>query len=117
MSIKVQWENTTTGVIRMAFGVDWSLEAYYHSIAALDAMLYNYPGRVTVLMDMSATDQTPTMRVPRGREMDEDRVLCRAARLVIINPGYFMPNVTCPVEVAGTLDQAYDLVGMVVPAT
>ena len=110
MSIKVQWENTTTGIIRMSFGADWSLEAYYHSIAALDAMLHAYPGSVTVLMDMSAAEHTPTMRVPRGREMDEDRVLCRAARLVIINPGYFMPNITCPVEVVDTLAQAHELI-------
>ena len=112
MSIKVQWEDTTIGIIRMSFAADWSLEAYYHSIAALDVMLKNYPGRAIVLMDMTDAPHTPTMRVPRGRGMHEDRVLCNTARLVIINPGYFMPNITCPVDVVDTLDQAYDLLGL-----
>ncbi len=112
MSIKVQWEDTTTGLIRMSFAADWSLEAYYHAIAALDAMLHTYPGSATVLMDLSAATTTPPLRVPRGREMDEDRVLCNTARLVMINPGHFMPHVTCPVDIVDTLDQAYSLLGL-----
>lgn len=112
MSIKVQWEDTTTGLIRLSFAADWTLEAYYHAIAALDAMLHAYPGQATVLMDLSAAPHTPPLRVPRGREMHEDRVLCRTARLVLINPGHFMPNVTCPVDIVATPDAAYTLLGM-----
>jgi hypothetical protein len=112
MSIKVQWEDTTIGIIRMTFEPDWTLQAYYHSIAALDAMLHMYPGRAIVLMDMSAANTTPIMHLSRGREMNEDRVLCNTERLVVINPGHFMPSVSCPVDIVDTLEDAYTLLDL-----
>jgi hypothetical protein len=107
MSIQVKWDDARNDVIRLIFEEGWSLQAYYHSIAALDVMMRSSVNPITVIMDMTHTTTTPIMRVPRGRTVNENQILCDASRLILVNARYFSPQLTCPVERVDTLEQAY----------
>jgi hypothetical protein len=112
MSIQLQWDHSTiTPSIHMTFEKDWTLDAYYHSIAALDVMLDSQSVPFAIILDMTVAP-TPPLRVPRGRQLDENRVFCRADLLVVVRAGHFMPHVTCPVEWADSLAAARERIGL-----
>lgn len=108
MSIKLRWDGHNSNILHQIFEAGWTLQAYQHSMEALDVMVDHHPEPVQVVMDMSATT-TPPMRLRPGRSVDEAAATRNVERIVLVSPGHFMPRVDCPVEVVDTIDEARSL--------
>lgn len=108
MCIQLHWDESYDNVLHMTFEEGWTLQAYYHSIAALECMVNTKPNPVTVIMNMSAAD-TPNLRLQRGRRIDESLATQNVHRILLVDPGYFSPQVNCPVQTVDSLEEAFAL--------
>lgn len=108
MCIRLSWDQNNSTILHQVFEAGWTLPAYYHSIIAMEAMTNDQPEAVCLIIDMSMAD-TPPMRNHPRHHVDENDVLCRFDRVIIVNPGNFMPNITCPIETVNSLAEAYAL--------
>jgi len=106
MGITLHWDDTNT--IYQTFETDWTLKTYQHSMEALEVMVEGHNAPVRVIMDMSQSN-TPSLRLTRGRRVDETRATRNVERIVLVSPGYFMPLVDCPVDTVDTLEEAQTL--------
>ncbi len=108
MSIRLQWDNNDDRVLYQIFEEGWTLQAYYHSIAALDAMTANHDRPIYLVMDLSNVSGNRP-RETHGRRFDEAHATRNLARVLLVSPGYFMPNVNCPVDVVDSREAALDM--------
>ena len=108
MSIWLRWDDNNKTILHQVFEEGWTLQAYYHSIAALEAMVADQPQSVRLVMDLSNASKMP-LRSPRGRRIDEALATRNVERVILINPGYFMPVVKCPIDVVDSWDEALAL--------
>lgn len=106
MCIRLRWDENDDTILHQVFEEGWTLQAYYHSIEALELMVNSRQQPVRLVMDFSATTATPVMRLTRGRTVDEADAMQNIAHIVMVKPGRFMPQVTCSVDVANTVEQA-----------
>ena len=111
MSIKLRWDDTDNNTLHQVFEAGWTLQAYQHSMEALDVMVNRHAKPVRVVMDMSAAP-TPPLRLRRGRQLDEAKSTRNVERIVLIDPGHFMPQVNCPVDIVDTPAEARALLQM-----
>jgi hypothetical protein len=105
MSIRLCWDENDNTVLNLVFEEGWTLQAYYHSIEALEVMVSNRQQPVRLIMNLTGTTHPP-MRLTRGRTVDETKATRNVERIVLINPGYFMPVVNCPINVVTSIDEA-----------
>lgn len=105
MSIRLHWNPTHSNVLHMTFEQGWTLQAYYHSIAALESMVNSHPQPVMLIMDLSQAP-APAMRYTVGRNVDEARATRNVSHIALVKPGNFMPLVNCPVEIVDQLEDA-----------
>ncbi|MEL6150507.1 MAG: hypothetical protein AAFV33_24275 [Chloroflexota bacterium] len=106
MSIRLRWDENDSTILHQIFEEGWTLQAYYHSIEALEIMLMGRQQPVRLVMNLTGAT-TPPMRFTRGRTVDEAKATTNVERIVLINPGYFMPVVDCPVAVVTSMDEAF----------
>jgi hypothetical protein len=108
MCIRLRWDENHLNVIHQVFEEGWTLQAYYHSIAALEAMTINRPNPVTLIMNMT-TSTTPPMHHTHSHTVEETQAMANIEQVIIVNPGKFMPLVDRPVHIVTTPDEAYQL--------
>jgi len=108
MSIRLRWDDNDNTVLHQIFEEGWTLQAYYHSIEALEVMVNSRQQPVRLIMNLSGATQPP-MRITRGRTVDEAKATHNVEHIVLINPGYFMPAVNCRVDVASNCEEAHDI--------
>lgn len=108
MSIRLRWDDNQATILHQVFEEGWTLQAYKHSIAALEAMVQAKPQPVTLIMDLSNASRMP-VRSRRGRSIDEALATRNVERIILVSPGHFMPIVSCPIDIVETLDEAFDL--------
>lgn len=108
MSIKLRWDEHNDNILHQIFETGWTLQAYQHSMDALDVMVSHHSEPVQVVMDMSAATTAPR-QVRRGRSVDEATATRNVERIVLVAPGRFMPRVDCPVDVVNTVAEARSL--------
>ncbi|MEM6527036.1 MAG: hypothetical protein AAF653_02010 [Chloroflexota bacterium] len=106
MSIRLRWDDNDNNVLHQIFEEGWTLQAYYHSIEALEVMLNGRQHPVQLIMNLDGA-KTPPMRFARGRTVDEAKATANVERIILVNPGYFMPVVNCPVAIVSTMDEAH----------
>ena len=104
MGIQLAWNDKRT-VLYQTFNGDWTLQAYYHSIAALEVMTAGCHEDITLIMDMRNAP-TPSLRMPRGRNINEAEATRNIKQVVIVDAGYFMPLVDCPVYLVNSIEEA-----------
>jgi hypothetical protein len=109
MCIRLCWDDNDDTILYQVFEEGWTLTAYYHSVEALEVMVRNRQQPVRVIMDMSDAT-TPVVHLGRGRRVNEAEAMCNVERVVLVDPGYFMPQVNCPVDVVDTRDEALRLI-------
>ncbi len=105
MSIQLRWDSNDPTILHQVFEEGWTLQAYCHSIEALEVMVSNCKQPVRLIMDLSAATTMPR-RVARGRQIDEAAATRNIRRIVLIEPGHFMPMVDCPVDTATSCKDA-----------
>lgn len=108
MCIRLHWDKDDNTILHQVFEEGWTLQAYYHSIEALEMLIKDRSQPVRLVMDFSATTATPPVRMTRGRTVNEADAMRNVERVVMVNPGRFMPQVDCPIEVTRTTAQAVD---------
>lgn len=109
MCIKLHWDEQDNRLLHMTFEDNWTLQAYYHSITALECMTEIRDEPVTVMMDMREAVMMAA-HVPHGRRVDEASAMANVERVVLICPGHFMPQVTCDVITVDSIESAYEAV-------
>ena len=108
MSIRLCWDRTDNTILHQVFEEGWTLQAYYHSIEAIEAMVSSRQHPVRLIMDLSAAS-TPPVRMARGRSVNEAKATRNIEHVILVKPGYFMPILDCPVDIVDTYDEAHML--------
>ncbi len=112
MSIWLRWDSEDPTILHQVFEAGWTLQAYWHSIEALEVMIRDCEHPVRLIMDLSAASTMPR-RIARGRQIDEAAATHNVDRLILVQPGHFMPVVNCPVDTASSREEAIDMLQLV----